>query len=33
MQGFSMGFEHKRRISYEEQMQKWVGMELLNMIL
>jgi len=22
MQGFSMGFEHKKRISYEEQMQK-----------
>lgn len=22
MQGFSMGFEHKRRTSYEEQMQK-----------
>jgi hypothetical protein len=22
MQGFSMGFEHKRRISYEEAMQK-----------
>jgi hypothetical protein len=22
MQGFSMGFEHKRQISYEEQMQK-----------